>query len=132
MIIIFKVVLVCLAVLISEFLWRSLIIPFLRLGEAITGSGHFPLTADALKNVLTGHASKDVLLSIVHAVSEQLISHYFLVHSIGALALLFVCRGTDIGALPLLITDARMADCCTICTGHIVHGLAPMFQGPGG
>jgi hypothetical protein len=77
MIIIFKVVLVCLAVLISEFLWRSLIIPFLRLGEAITGSGHFPLTADALKNVLTGHASKDVLLSIVHAVSEQLISHYF-------------------------------------------------------
>jgi len=28
--------------------------------------------------------------------------------------------------------DARMADCCTICTGRIVHGFAPMFQGPGG
>jgi len=77
MIIIFKVVLVCLAVLISEFLWRSLIIPFLRLGEAITGSGHFPLTADALKNVLTGHASKDVLLSIVHAMLGWLIAAPF-------------------------------------------------------
>jgi hypothetical protein len=55
----------------------SLIIPFLRLGEAITGSGHFPLTADALKNVLTGHASKDVLLSIVHAMLGWLIAAPF-------------------------------------------------------
>lgn len=52
----------------------SLIVPFLRLGEAVTGSGHFPLTADALKNVLTGHASKDVLMSIVHAMLGWLIA----------------------------------------------------------
>ncbi|XP_020680741.1 uncharacterized protein LOC110098302 isoform X1 [Dendrobium catenatum] len=45
----------------------SLVIPFLRLGEFITGGSHFPLTSDALKKVLTGHASREVLLSIVHA-----------------------------------------------------------------
>ncbi|PWZ19279.1 hypothetical protein Zm00014a_006148 [Zea mays] len=55
----------------------SLIVPFLRLGETITGSGHFPLTANALKNVLTGHASKDVLLSIVNAMLGWLIAAPF-------------------------------------------------------
>ncbi|KQJ96169.1 hypothetical protein BRADI_3g21370v3 [Brachypodium distachyon] len=45
----------------------SLIIPFLRLGEVMTGSEHFPLTSDAFKKVITGHASKEVLLSIVRA-----------------------------------------------------------------
>jgi hypothetical protein len=49
----------------------SLIVPFLRFGEVITGSGHFPLTSDAFKKVITGQASKDVMLSIVHAVSKQ-------------------------------------------------------------
>ena len=67
----FFLVSICLALLIAYPFFCSLIVPFLRLGETITGSGHFPLTANALKNVLTGHASKDVLLSIVHAVSEQ-------------------------------------------------------------
>lgn len=55
----------------------SLIIPFLRLGEAVSGSGHFPLTANALKNVVTGHASKDVLLSIAHAMLGWLIAAPF-------------------------------------------------------
>ncbi|XP_066329530.1 uncharacterized protein [Miscanthus floridulus] len=55
----------------------SLIVPFLRLGETITGSGHFPLTANALKNVLTGHASKDVLLSIVRAMLGWLVAAPF-------------------------------------------------------
>ncbi|KAI3686862.1 hypothetical protein L1987_80551 [Smallanthus sonchifolius] len=45
----------------------SLIIVFLRLGEFLTGGAHFPLTADALKKVLTGQGSKEILLSIVHA-----------------------------------------------------------------
>ncbi|KAG0485138.1 hypothetical protein HPP92_009217 [Vanilla planifolia] len=45
----------------------SLVIPFLRLGELITGGPSFPLTPDALKKVLMGQASRDVLLSIVHA-----------------------------------------------------------------
>ncbi|XP_062230484.1 uncharacterized protein LOC133928253 [Phragmites australis] len=67
----------------------SLIIPFLRLGEAVTGSAHFPLTADALKNVLTGHASKDVLLSIVRAMLGWLIAAPFV---LGALyAVLIPC-----------------------------------------
>ncbi|KAG0486953.1 hypothetical protein HPP92_009048 [Vanilla planifolia] len=43
------------------------LIPFLRLGELITGGPSFPLTPDALKKVLMGQASRDVLLSIVHA-----------------------------------------------------------------
>jgi hypothetical protein len=75
---------ICLALLIAYPFFCSLIIPFLRLGETITGSGHFPLTTDALKNVLTGHASKDVLLSIVRAVSEQPFRNQFCLF-IGAL-----------------------------------------------
>ncbi|KAM0019340.1 hypothetical protein Hdeb2414_s0026g00684341 [Helianthus debilis subsp. tardiflorus] len=51
----------------------SLIIVFLRFGEFITGGAHFPLTADALKKVLTGKASKEILLSIVHALLGWLV-----------------------------------------------------------
>ena len=50
----------------------SLVVPFLRLGEAICGGPQFPLTSDALKKVLTGKASVEVLLSIVHAVCISL------------------------------------------------------------
>lgn len=46
-------------------------VPFLRFGEAICGGPHFPLTSDALKKVLTGQASQEVLLSIAHAVGGQ-------------------------------------------------------------
>lgn len=49
----------------------SLVVPFLRFGEVITGGAHFPLTSDALKKVLTGKASHEVLLSIAHAVGGQ-------------------------------------------------------------
>ncbi|MFS7946803.1 hypothetical protein Hanom_Chr06g00540571 [Helianthus anomalus] len=43
----------------------NLIIVFLRFGEFIMGGAHFPLTVDALKKVLTGKASNEILLSIV-------------------------------------------------------------------
>lgn len=46
----------------------SLVVPFLRFGEIITGGSHFPLTSDALKKVFTGQASHEVLISIAHAV----------------------------------------------------------------
>lgn len=49
----------------------SLVIPFLRLGEIISGGPHFPLTSDALRKVFTGQATRDVLLSIFHAVGSQ-------------------------------------------------------------
>lgn len=55
----------------------SLIVPFLRLGEVIMGGQHFPLTSDAFMKVITGHASKDVLLSIVHAMLGWLIAAPF-------------------------------------------------------
>ncbi|XP_047150925.1 uncharacterized protein LOC124822886 isoform X1 [Vigna umbellata] len=45
----------------------SLVVPFLRFGEVITGGSHFPLTSDALKKVFTGQASHEVLISIAHA-----------------------------------------------------------------
>ncbi|KAF3787574.1 hypothetical protein EJ110_NYTH22612 [Nymphaea thermarum] len=45
----------------------SLVVPFLRFGEIVTGGPHFPLTTDALRKVLTGEASRDVLISIYHA-----------------------------------------------------------------
>ncbi|KAF7123632.1 hypothetical protein RHSIM_Rhsim12G0001800 [Rhododendron simsii] len=45
----------------------SLVVPFLRLGEVISGGPHFPLTSDALKKVLTGQASREILYSILNA-----------------------------------------------------------------
>ncbi|GMH31403.1 hypothetical protein Nepgr_033246 [Nepenthes gracilis] len=56
----------------------SLVIPFLRFGEAICGSPHFPLTSDALKKVLSGQASREVLLSIIHALLGWLIAAPFI------------------------------------------------------
>ncbi|TKY49921.1 hypothetical protein E2542_SST27370 [Spatholobus suberectus] len=46
----------------------SLVVPFLRFGEFISGGSHFPLTSDALKKVLTGQASREVILTVAHAV----------------------------------------------------------------
>ncbi|XP_059299485.1 uncharacterized protein LOC132052128 isoform X2 [Lycium ferocissimum] len=56
----------------------SLIIPFLRMGEFMTGASHFPLTSDALKKVFTGEASKEVLLSIFHAILGWLVAVPFI------------------------------------------------------
>ncbi|XP_010530102.1 PREDICTED: uncharacterized protein LOC104806751 isoform X2 [Tarenaya hassleriana] len=47
----------------------SLVVPFLRFGEGISGGPHFPLTSDALKQVLTGQASREVLLSVGNVTS---------------------------------------------------------------
>ncbi|KAM7473065.1 hypothetical protein LguiA_011248 [Lonicera macranthoides] len=52
----------------------SLMIPFLRLGEVISGGPHFPLTSDALKKVLTGQASLCVLQSIYNSLLGWLIA----------------------------------------------------------
>ena len=57
--------------LVDCWMLSSLVIPFLRLGEIISGGPHFPLTSDALRKVFTGQASRDVLLSIIHAVGSQ-------------------------------------------------------------
>ncbi|KMZ57087.1 Cytoplasmic membrane protein [Zostera marina] len=62
----------------------SLVIPFLRLGEFISGGDQFPLTSDALKKVLTGEASKEVLLSIFNALVGWFVAAPFI------LAALFV------------------------------------------
>uniref|UniRef100_A0A2P2KEX5 Uncharacterized protein n=1 Tax=Rhizophora mucronata TaxID=61149 RepID=A0A2P2KEX5_RHIMU len=56
----------------------SLVVPFLRLGEIISGGPHFPLTSDALKKVLTGQASHDVILSIAHALLGWLVAAPFI------------------------------------------------------
>ncbi|TQD89744.1 hypothetical protein C1H46_024738 [Malus baccata] len=51
----------------------SLVVPFLRFGEFISGGAHFPLTSDAFKKVLTGQASHEVLISIAHALLGWLV-----------------------------------------------------------
>lgn len=56
----------------------SLIIPFLRFGEAITGGSHFPLTSDALKKVFTGEASHELFLSILRALLGWLVAAPFI------------------------------------------------------
>ncbi|XP_050364281.1 uncharacterized protein LOC126782965 isoform X1 [Argentina anserina] len=55
----------------------SLMVPFLRFGEYVTGGPHFPLTSDALKKVLTLQASHEVLLSIAHALLGWLVAAPF-------------------------------------------------------
>ncbi|KAL1820565.1 hypothetical protein ACET3Z_015434 [Daucus carota] len=52
----------------------SLVIPFLRFGEVVTGGPHFPLTSDALKKVLKGQASQEVFQSIFHALLGWLVA----------------------------------------------------------
>ncbi|KAF9587129.1 hypothetical protein IFM89_039646 [Coptis chinensis] len=52
---------VMLANFIATPLELSLVVPFLRFGEVISGGTHFPLTSDAFKKVLTGQASREVL-----------------------------------------------------------------------
>ncbi|KAK2658808.1 hypothetical protein Ddye_005341 [Dipteronia dyeriana] len=56
----------------------SLVVPFLRFGETITGGSHFPLTSDALKKVLTGQASQEILISIGHALLGWLVAVPFI------------------------------------------------------
>lgn len=65
----------------------SLVIPFLRLGELISGGPAFPLTSDALKKVLTGQASQEVLLSVLHALLGWIIAAPFI---LGALYTAFL------------------------------------------
>ncbi|KAG9136681.1 hypothetical protein Leryth_004464 [Lithospermum erythrorhizon] len=62
----------------------SLIIPFLRFGELITGGPHFALSSDAFKKVLTGRASRDVFHSIFHVLLGWLVAAPFI------MALLYV------------------------------------------
>ncbi|XP_028796381.1 uncharacterized protein LOC114760866 isoform X2 [Neltuma alba] len=65
----------------------SLIVPFLRFGEVISGGPHFPLTSDALKKVLTGQASYEVFSSIAHALLGWLVAAPFI---LGTLYIVFI------------------------------------------
>ncbi|XP_050253421.1 uncharacterized protein LOC126699563 [Quercus robur] len=56
----------------------SLMLPFLRFGEILTGGPQFPFTSDAFKKVLTGQASHEVLLSVVHALLGWLVAAPFI------------------------------------------------------
>ncbi|XP_004499723.1 uncharacterized protein [Cicer arietinum] len=65
----------------------SLIVPFLRFGEVMSGGPHFPLTSDALKKVLTGQASHEVILSVAHALLGWLTASPFI---LGTLYIVFL------------------------------------------
>ncbi|XP_010455413.1 PREDICTED: uncharacterized protein LOC104737015 [Camelina sativa] len=55
----------------------ALVVPFLRLGEKVTGGPHFPLTSDALRKVFTGQASQEVFFSIGNALLGWLVATPF-------------------------------------------------------
>ncbi|KAL1542739.1 hypothetical protein AAHA92_19788 [Salvia divinorum] len=65
----------------------SLMIPFLRFGEFITGGPHFALTSDALKKVITGNASWEVLHSIFNVLLGWFVAAPFI---LGGLYVLFL------------------------------------------
>ncbi|KAL1533956.1 hypothetical protein AAHA92_33763 [Salvia divinorum] len=65
----------------------SMVIPFLRFGEFITGGPHFALTSDALKKVVTGKASWEVLQSIFHALLGWFVASPFILVGLYVLCL---------------------------------------------
>ncbi|KAG5233084.1 E3 ubiquitin-protein ligase [Salix suchowensis] len=78
---------VLLANFIATPLELSLVVPFLRFGEVMSGGPHFPLTSDALKKVFTGQASREVILSVVHALLGWLVAAPFI---LAALYIIFL------------------------------------------
>ncbi|XP_011011076.1 PREDICTED: uncharacterized protein LOC105115762 isoform X5 [Populus euphratica] len=78
---------VMLANFIATPLELSLVVPFLRFGEAMSGGPHFPLTSDALKKVFTGQASREVILSVAHALLGWLVAAPFI---LAALYIIFL------------------------------------------
>ncbi|KAL3513313.1 hypothetical protein ACH5RR_026030 [Cinchona calisaya] len=79
----------------------SLIIFFLRFGEFITGGPHFPLTSDALKKLLTGQASREILRSIFNALLGWLVAAPFILAVLYILFLpCFVILVRKFGAAP--------------------------------
>ncbi|XP_020087854.1 uncharacterized protein LOC109709897 [Ananas comosus] len=60
----------------------SLVIPFLRLGEAISHGPHFPLTSDALRKVVFGEASREVLVAVFHALLGWTVAAPFVLGSL--------------------------------------------------
>ncbi|XP_071702490.1 uncharacterized protein [Rutidosis leptorrhynchoides] len=56
----------------------SLVIVFLRFGEFLTGGDHFPLNSDALKKILTGNGTKEILLSVARALLGWLVMAPFI------------------------------------------------------
>uniref|UniRef100_A0A6M2EHB3 DUF2062 domain-containing protein n=1 Tax=Populus davidiana TaxID=266767 RepID=A0A6M2EHB3_9ROSI len=78
---------VMLANFIATPLELSLVVPFLRFGEVISGGPHFPLTSDALKQVFTGQASREVILSVAHALLGWLVAAPFI---LAALYIIFL------------------------------------------
>ncbi|KAK2968928.1 hypothetical protein RJ640_013459 [Escallonia rubra] len=65
----------------------SLVIPFLRFGEVISGGSHFSLTSDAFKKVLTGQASREVIQSVFHALLGWLVAAPFILATLYILSL---------------------------------------------
>uniref|UniRef100_A0A2N9EBQ2 DUF2062 domain-containing protein n=1 Tax=Fagus sylvatica TaxID=28930 RepID=A0A2N9EBQ2_FAGSY len=65
----------------------SLLVPFLRFGEVLSGGPHFPLTSDALKKVLTGQASREVLFKYCPCgrLTQTYSNDYFLTCGLGML-----------------------------------------------
>ncbi|XP_038713240.1 uncharacterized protein LOC120007125 isoform X2 [Tripterygium wilfordii] len=82
----------------------SLVVPFLRFGEAISGGPHFPLTSDALNKVLTGEASREVILSIAHVLLGWLVAAPFILAALYVVFLpcfkILVCKFSTIPASP--------------------------------
>lgn len=97
----------------------SLLVPFLRFGEVLSGGPHFPLTSDALKKVLTGQASREVLLSIVHALLGWLVAAPFILATLYIIFLpCFKLLVHKFSAVPLSPkkplhshSDVRLKDC---------------------
>ncbi|KAL6315250.1 hypothetical protein AAG906_000329 [Vitis piasezkii] len=73
------------------------------------GGPHFPLTSDAMKKVLTGHASREVLLSIVHVVVAGMAccSTLYLGHTLHNIFAVLQTPGSQIQSCSFKSEEAR-------------------------
>lgn len=51
---------------------KRMMVPFMRIGELITGGDHFVFTPAGLWEVLKGRHSRELMFGVLHAVSETL------------------------------------------------------------
>ncbi|KAJ3681432.1 hypothetical protein LUZ60_015921 [Juncus effusus] len=60
----------------------SLVIPFLRLGEGLSGGAQFPLSKDAFKLIITGQASSELLFAVFNALLGWFVASPFILGAI--------------------------------------------------
>ena len=114
------------------YILASLVVPFLRLGEVISGGPHFPLTSEAMKKVLTGRTYREVDLINHRSCGRLSITISKLIASLFRLSILrdpmnMTFKMVDTGDDSILvILYIIFLPCCKL----LVHKFSPVPSSP--